>query len=829
MSAARTLLVVATMTSGLVGARPVHAVTVPDASSPSLIIGGNGLGMFAYYDRVNGDLMVGRCLDLACTTITTSVVDSAGDVGRYPSMTPGTSANLGPIISYEDVTNNRLKLALCADTACATATTVVVAPDLGNGHGSAVGIGNDGRPLVAYLRHPDFESGRVFTSHCDNDACTALTTTQMGFAASGRGVDLGFASDGLATVTWTTSSVLGDESIATRHCANQACTVSAVQHRDAPGSSLGPFSSERFPVLAMPPEGLPTLAYAQDVVIGNPTGPRAQILRCTSANCSSGTGSTLLDVASEPLDVAVGSANLPHLAVPQASGAGLDFVRCLDADCATRERSCLTGLGQAPSVAIDGLDQSLVAFEIGEGIAVRQPAGSCGAELTIARGSRTEGDSGPAPLAFMVRLGPAQATPVTVQFATADGTAVAGADYDAASGAITFPPGSTEQTIEVQVIPDSLDENDETFTVSLSAPSGAQVAIGTAVGTIVDDDTIPSVDVLDCAVVEGTGSATACVAEARLSAPYPEPVTVQYATANGTATAGSDYTASSGVITFPPSATSATISVPVVGDATPEPDETFTLTLTAPVNATLGDASADGVIVDDDGAPAGDRELIHGSAITADLAADPGPTADQDDYRLAQAPYASYEVVLDAASGDAAPEVHLDRIAADGSTVLQPSVPVGVGTARSLRFQNRLGVALLGQSIRVGSAACGTACGADDTYRLRAYESTASIPRFNNAASQVTVLVLQNRTTSPIAVNVDFWDAAGARRATHAAALEPQGTLALNTSAVPGLAGTSGSITITHDGAYGALAGKAVALEPATGSSFDSPLAYRAR
>jgi Calx-beta domain len=819
MTAARTLLVVATVTSGLAGARPVHAVTIPDASSPSLIIGSNGLGMFAYYDRVNGDLMVGRCLDAACTTVTTSVIDSAGDVGRYPSITPGTVATLGPVISYEDTTNHRLKLALCADPACAAATTVVVAPDIGDGRGSAVVVGNDGRPLAAYLT-----SGSVVAAHCDNDGCTSVTTTVLGTAASSSGVDLVLGWDGLGVVASTTRQVPQfNDSVTLRHCLNQACTSTGPLF-PVPGLN---FTEQAFPSLAVGADGLPTVAAAHRGLIGPPDPPEVELVRCVPPTCTAGSTSFIPGTSYEPLDAAIGSDTFVRLVVRQATAAGLDFVRCLDSACATRERTCLAGVGREPSVVLDGAGQALVAHEIGDSIAVSVPSGSCGPVLTIAGSGRAEGAGGP--LAFTVSLGPAQTAPVTVAYATADGTAVAGADYVAASGTITFPPGATAQTITVEVLPDQLDESDETFTVVLSGAAGAAIVDGTAVGTIVDDDTIPSVDVLDCAVVEGTGSATACVAEARLSAPYPEAVTVQYATANGTATAGSDYTAAGGVITFPPAAVTATVSVAVVGDAAPEPDETFTLTLTAPVNATLGDASGEGVIVDDDGTPAGDRELIHGSTVTGDLEADPGPTADQDDYRLAQAPYASYEVVLDAASGDAAPEVHLDRIAADGSTVVQTAVPVGTGTARSLRFQNRLGVAIPGQSIRVGSAACGTACGADDTYRLRAYETTASIPRFNNAASQVTVLVLQNRTTSPVAVNVDFWDAAGARRATHAAALEPQGTLALNTSAVPGLAGTSGSITVTHDGPYGALAGKAVALEPATGSSFDSPLEYRPR
>jgi hypothetical protein len=828
MSPARTILGVVVVALGLAATRSAHAVTIPDASSPSLIVGSNGLGMFAYYDRTNGDLMVGRCLDAACTTITTSVVDSAGDVGRHASIAPGTSATLGPVISYEDTTNHRLKLAFCADAACAAATSVVVAPDIGGGHGSAVALGTDGRPLIAYLRRLASEPiGTLLAAHCDDADCTSVTSTALSVAVADRGVAIVVGGDGLGVISSTNPGLLHGTYVSTLHCTNQACTgVNVLTARaSASQAAIASFiDNGAYPALVTAPDGLPVLAYPFSPA-GLPT--RAIVQRCQSPTCGTGTTQMVLPSAPEPLDVGVGANDLPRLVIRQGLDPGLDFVRCLDTSCATRERTCLTGIGRLPSLAIDGSGETLAAYEVGDAVAVSVPSGSCGPVLTVAGNSRTEGDGGP--LSFTVSLGPAQTTPVTVQFATADGTAVAGADYTAASGTITFPPGSTEQTITVEVLPDLLDETDETFTLALSGASGAAVVDGTAVGTIVDDDTVPSVDALDCAVIEGNAGTTGCVIEARLSGPYPEAVIVQYATANGTATAGSDYTSSSGVITFPPAALSLTVSVPVIGDATAEPDETFTLTLNAPVNATLGDATADGVIVDDDATPAGDRELVHGSSVTADLAAAPGPAADRDDYRLAQAPYASYEVVLDAASGDAAPEVRLDRIASDGSTVLQTAVPIGTGTARSLRFQNRLGVALTGQSVRVGSAACGTACGPDDTYRLRAYETTASIPRFNNSSSQVTVLVLQNRSATPIAVNVDFWDAAGTRRATHAAALEPGGALALNTSAVPGLAGVSGSITVTHDGAYGGLAGKAVALEPATGSSFDTPLEYRAR
>jgi hypothetical protein len=75
----------------------------------------------------------------------------------------------------------------------------------------------------------------------------------------------------------------------------------------------------------------------------------------------------------------------------------------------------------------------------------------------------------------------------------------------------------------------------------------------------------------------------------------------------------------------------------------------------------------------------------------------------------------------------------------------------------------------------------------------------------------------------------DFWSPAGVRLTTTGVSIQPRGTLVIDTGTLAGLQAQSGSITVTHDGAYGALAGKAVALEPATGLSFDSPLTYKPR
>jgi hypothetical protein len=133
------------------------------------------------------------------------------------------------------------------------------------------------------------------------------------------------------------------------------------------------------------------------------------------------------------------------------------------------------------------------------------------------------------------------------------------------------------------------------------------------------------------------------------------------------------------------------------------------------------------------------------------------------------------------------------------------------------------------QTVRVRSASCGTDCGADDTYRIRAYETTYSVPRFNNSGSQLTVVIVQNTGAVTVNGHIYFWNAAGTRLATHDFTLGPKQLLVLQTPTVPGVAGASGSITMSHDGPHGILAGKTVALEPSTGFSFDSPMEVKRR
>jgi hypothetical protein len=214
-----------------------------------------------------------------------------------------------------------------------------------------------------------------------------------------------------------------------------------------------------------------------------------------------------------------------------------------------------------------------------------------------------EGNTGTSTAAFTVTLSAAAAGAVTVAYATANGTASAGSDYTATSGTLTFAAGETAKTVIVTIAGDTTVEPDETFFVNLSAATGATLADATGQGTIGNDDVappvLPTLTIADVAVTEGN-AATMATFTVTLSAAGAGVVTVSYTTIDGTATAGGDYTATSGALSFSAGETTKTISIAIAGDTADESDEIFTVTLSAATGATFADATAQGTIVDDD-------------------------------------------------------------------------------------------------------------------------------------------------------------------------------------------------------------------------------------
>jgi subtilisin family serine protease len=207
----------------------------------------------------------------------------------------------------------------------------------------------------------------------------------------------------------------------------------------------------------------------------------------------------------------------------------------------------------------------------------------------------------------VVRSGTNLASGVTVPFKTANGSAVAPADYTATAGTLTFGAGETSKTFTVPIINDTLLEGNKTFQVLLGTPGGGGVlgSPSTATVTIVEDDTAGTVQFSAPTFTVNEGAASAIITVTRTGTNLAGGVRVRYAATSGTATAGSDFGAVSNTLTFGAGVTSMTFAVPIINDPTMESPETVNLALTVPAGsaATLGSPSTALLTIQDNDAP----------------------------------------------------------------------------------------------------------------------------------------------------------------------------------------------------------------------------------
>ena len=200
-----------------------------------------------------------------------------------------------------------------------------------------------------------------------------------------------------------------------------------------------------------------------------------------------------------------------------------------------------------------------------------------------------------------VVLNVASGNTITVDYATSDGTAWKWRDYTPTYGTLTFNPGVTSRTFTVTITDDTLDEADETVILTLSNATNATIG-GTnpATLTIEDNDALTArFSAATYSVSEDAGTATITVV---LNAASGNTITVDYATSDGTATAGSDYTGASGTLTFNPGVTSRTFTVSITDDTLDEPNETVILTLSDATNATIGGTNPATLSIEDNDA-----------------------------------------------------------------------------------------------------------------------------------------------------------------------------------------------------------------------------------
>lgn len=220
--------------------------------------------------------------------------------------------------------------------------------------------------------------------------------------------------------------------------------------------------------------------------------------------------------------------------------------------------------------------------------------------VSVNDASVKEGNSGTTSMTFTVTLSSPTTVPVTVNYATADGDAqVANGDYQSKTGTLTFAPGETSKTVTVLVTGDRLGEYDESFNLILTSANGAALADAYGWGTILDNEARLSIN--NASIKEGNNGTKQMTFIVTMAAAYDQTVTVKFSTHDWSTTAGQDYVAKSGTLTFLPGETKKTITITIKGDTKREGDETFMVALENPSsNALVYVGSGWGTIIDDD-------------------------------------------------------------------------------------------------------------------------------------------------------------------------------------------------------------------------------------
>lgn len=216
----------------------------------------------------------------------------------------------------------------------------------------------------------------------------------------------------------------------------------------------------------------------------------------------------------------------------------------------------------------------------------------------------TEGDTGATAAVFVVQASLRPEVPVIFRASTLDGTAWSGADFVGFSREFTLPTNTTRLEIPVEVEGDTLDEDDEYFTLRLSEVRNAEPFQLEARGVIEDDDPLPGLHLGGATVIEGNSGTRTVSLPVTLSTASGREVRVTFTTTNGTARAErDDYVPASGVVTIPTNQTSASITLTIRGDLVYENDEEFCVVLSNPVNATITTPRTCVVITNDDPRP----------------------------------------------------------------------------------------------------------------------------------------------------------------------------------------------------------------------------------
>jgi hypothetical protein len=359
---------------GLTVATTVDAGAANVGTFNEIAIPPDGRPVISYYDASAGNLKFARCGNTACTgAATVSTIDaSANDVGQYSSIAIG--ADGLAVISYYDNTTDDLRALKCGNADCSAGNTLTLVDGTGNvGLASAIAVGLDGNPVIAYGNHvgPTAFDGAFKAAKCANPACSGAATITT-FHGPGVGVGVSAAplssmsiaipADGLPVIAYQAFNVSNDTDTRLAKCSNAACTGSATLRiiQGIPGESVGAHAS-----IALGVGDLPFIAYVGD------SGALA-IARCNNASCSAPAFETIGGTTAAFIDIAVGSDGIPTISTQDVTADDLLLTRCLDSNCSQAgsevfvTQFAIDGNGGAhTSIAIGSDGLPVIAFEDG--------------------------------------------------------------------------------------------------------------------------------------------------------------------------------------------------------------------------------------------------------------------------------------------------------------------------------------------------------------------------------------------------------------------------------------------------------------------------------
>ncbi len=319
----------------------------------SIAIGTDGNPVISYRDALNQDLKVAKCTNPLCSgAATITAVDTAGIVGEYTAIAIGADGN--PVVSYHDGTNGNLKVAKCANPACAGTATITAVDIAGNvGLYTSLGIGTDGNPVISYY---DQTNGDLKVVKCGNPACTGGTITAVDTAGNvGEFTSLAIGTDGNPVISYFDQT---NRDLKVAKCTNPACTGAATITAVDTVGDVGNYTS-----ITIGTDGRPVVSYLDG------TNLDLKIAKCANPACTGAATITAVDTAGNMgfhTSIAIGIDGNPLISYRDASVGGLKLAQCANPACngaATITAVDYAGnIGEYSSIAIGTDGNPVIAY-----------------------------------------------------------------------------------------------------------------------------------------------------------------------------------------------------------------------------------------------------------------------------------------------------------------------------------------------------------------------------------------------------------------------------------------------------------------------------------